>query len=181
MNNTKDLIAYYSRAGMNYAGGSIVNLPVGNTEVVAKMIQKLSGGDLFKIDTVKPYPEDYNETTEVAKKELRENARPELAATTDNMADYEVIYLGYPNWWGTMPMAVFTFLEKYDFAGKTIIPFCTHEGSGIGRSEKDIQKLCPTATVLKGLALVGSNVRDAESDVTGWLEAAGRPKQSESE
>lgn len=176
MRNVKEekcLIAYYSRAGNNYVNGSIVNLPVGNTEVAANMIQKLTGGDLFKINTVKTYPTDYTKTTEVAQQELRQNARPELTGRIDNMADYEIIVLGYPNWWGTMPMAVYTFLEAYDFSGKTIIPFCTHEGSGMGHSESDIKKLCAKATVLKGLAIKGGNVQRAESEIAAWLRKSG--------
>ena len=173
MNKTKKLIAYYSRAGNNYVGDKIMNLPVGNTEVAAKMIQKLTGSDIFRIDTIKNYPADYNETTKVAKQEQRQNARPELTGHVDNMADCNVIYLGYPNWWGTMPMAVFTFLEEYAFSGKTIIPFCTHEGSGMGRSESDIKKLCSDASVLKGLPIRGENVQKAESDIVDWLRNLG--------
>jgi len=169
MTTTKTLIAYYSRKGQNYVGGTIVNLAFGNTEVVAKKIQELKGGDLFEIDTIKPYPKDYTETTNVAMVEKRENARPELSKTVDNIDAYEVIYLGYPNWWGTFPMVVFTFLESYDFTGKTIIPFCTHEGSGIGNSELDIKKLCPKANVIKGLALKGSSVCKADNEITNWL------------
>ena len=173
MSATKSLIAYYSRAGNNYVGGNIVNLPVGNTEVAANMVQKLTGGDLFRIETVKPYPADYHKTTEVAQQELRKNARPELTGRMDNLADYNVIFLGYPNWWGTMPMAVYTFLEAYDFSGKTIIPFCTHEGSGMGHSESDIKKLCAKATVLKGLSIKGGSVQSAESEITAWLKKSG--------
>jgi len=167
--NKTCLIAYYSRKGNNYVGGNIVNLPIGNTEVIAKKIIGFIGGDLFEINTVKPYPVDYTETTEVAKVELRKNARPELTATVKNMDDYDVIYLGYPNWWGTFPMAVFTFLESYDFTGKTIVPFCTHEGSGIGNSERDIKKLCPNAKLLPGLAIRGGSVANADSVVQSWL------------
>jgi flavodoxin len=173
MSGTKGLIAYFSRAGKNYVNGSIVDLAVGNTEVAAKMIQKLTGSDLFRIDTVKPYPEGYEETTDVARQELHGNARPELSGHVDNMAEYGVIYLGYPNWWGTMPMGVFTFLEGYDFAGKTIIPFCTHEGSGMGRSENDIGKACPGAKVLKGLPIRGGSVQRAEHEIADWLRTVG--------
>jgi flavodoxin len=169
MSKVKGLIAYYSRAGNNYVGGKIVNLTVGNTEVAAKIIQKLTGSDIFRIDTIKEYPSDYYETTEMAKKELRQHARPELSGRVDDMSDYGVIYLGYPNWWGTMPMAIYSFLEEYDFSGKTIIPFCTHEGSGMGHSENDIRTVCPGATVLKGLSVVGGNVQRAENDIAGWL------------
>lgn len=167
---SKTLIAYYSREGNNYAGGRIVNLPVGNTEVAAEMIQKITGGELFRINTIKKYPEDYTETTKVAQQELRDNARPELSEYLENIDDYEVIILGYPNWWGTMPMPVFTFLEKYDFAGKTILPFCTHEGSGMGKSEADIKKLCPSARLEKGLAIKGSNVHSAQPEIEKWLQ-----------
>lgn len=144
-------------------------MPIGNTEVVAKIIHEMTEGDLFCIDPVNSYPEDYTETTEVAKTELRENTRPELSSHLENMDSYDIIFLGYPNWWGTMPMAVFTFLEEYDFSEKTIVPFCTHEGSGLGRSEKDIAKVCPKARLLKGLAIHGARASDAEKDVTDWL------------
>ena len=169
MTNQKTLIAYYSRKGNNYVGGRIVNLPVGNTEVAAKKIEQFIGGDLFKIDTVDSYPSDYTETTRVAQDELSANARPELTATVEDMDAYDVIYLGYPNWWGTFPMAVCTFLESYDFAGKTIIPFCTHEGSGLGHSERDIKRLCPDATVLPGLAIRGGSVSGADGAIEKWL------------
>jgi flavodoxin len=109
----------------------------------------------------------------LAKQELRENARPELSGHVANMTDYSVIYLGYPNWWGTMPMAVFTFLEEHDFSGKTIIPFCTHEGSGMGRSESDIRKLCSDARVLKGLPIIGGSVQGAQNDIANWLRKLG--------
>ena len=165
----KILIAYYSRKGQNYLGGRIVNLPVGNTEVVANKIKGFVGGDLFEIKTVKSYPVDYTETTEVAMAEKKAGARPELSNHVGKMDEYDTIYLGYPNWWGTFPMAVFTFLEEYNFSGKTIIPFCTHEGSGIGRSESDIKKLCPEAKVLPGIAIRGGSVAGADSLVENWI------------
>jgi flavodoxin len=167
--NKKILIAYYSRKGQNYVGSRIVNLPVGNTEVAAKMAQEITGGDLFEICTVKSYPVDYTETTEVATVEKRTNARPELSTHVNNMDQYDTIILGYPNWWGTFPMAVFTFLEEYDFSGKTILPFCTHEGSGLGGSERDIRKLCPEAKVLPGLAIRGGSVKNAAETIKSWL------------
>lgn len=150
-------------------GGSIVNLPIGNTEVVAKKIRGLTNGDLFRIKTKKTYPDNYEETTNVAQEEKRQNARPELTDLVDSISSYDVIYIGYPNWWGTMPMAVFTFLESYDFSGKTIAPFCTHEGSGMGRSEQDIRKLCPKAIVLPGLAIRGGEANNSEKEITMWL------------
>jgi flavodoxin len=173
LKEAKILAAYFSRAGDNYVSGKIVNLPVGNTEVVAKMIQEMTGCDLFKIEAVNPYPKEYNETTNVARKEQNDNARPELAAHVENMDAYDVIILGYPNWWGTFPMAVFTFLEEYDFSKKTILPFCTHEGSGMGRSESEIKKLCPNANLLSGLPIKGSSVQGAEKAVSQWLEKSG--------
>lgn len=166
----KCLIAYFSRKGNNYVSGKIANLSVGNTEVVAKMIQEITDGSLFHIESKNAYPEDYTETTEIARKELRVNARPELTDQMDDIAAYDVVFLGYPNWCGTMPMPVFTFLEEYDFSRKTIIPFCTHEGGGLGHSEKDIAKRCPTATILKGLAINGSTVGSAKNTVSEWLD-----------
>jgi flavodoxin len=134
MNLTKRkcLIAYFSRKGQNYVSGRIADLKVGNTEVVAKMIRKRTGGDMFHIETVTAYPNDYTETTEVAKNELRTKARPKLTGQVENMGAYDVIFLGFPNWWGTPPMAVFTFLESYDFSGKTIVPFCYSRGQWDG-------------------------------------------------
>jgi len=164
------LIAYYSRRGNNYRNGEIVNLKVGNTEVVAGKIQKLTGGDTFYIETVRPYPSDYHETTQIAKRELNENARPEIKGKVTDIKKYNVIYLGYPNWWGTMPMAVMTFLESYDFPGKTIIPFCTNEGSGLGSSVQDIKKACLKAVVKQGLAIRGGNVDNADKQIKEWLE-----------
>jgi flavodoxin len=167
------LIAYYSRKGDNYVSGSVVNLTMGNTEVAANTIKKLTGGETFRIDTVKAYPADYTKTTEAAQRELRQGARPELSDHVSDMSAYGLIILGYPNWWGTMPMAVFAFLEEYDFSGKTIVPFCTNEGSGMGHSESDIKKLCPAAKVLKGLPLRGGSVQRAESEIAAWLKASG--------
>lgn len=161
----RTLIAYFSRRGQNYVGGKIVNLPIGNTEVVAQKIEKLTGGETFRIDTVKKYPADYTACTETAQRELLENARPRPADKVDDMQQYDTVYLGYPNWWGTMPMVVHAFLEAYDFTGKTIVPFCTHEGGGMGRSLDDIRRLCPTAAVLEGMAIRGSNASQADRAV----------------
>ena len=169
----KNLIAYYSRSGSNYKGGNIVDLPEGNTQVVAEKIRTLTGGDLFRIEPVKPYPADYNETVELAKEELGKNARPELTDTVKDFADYDVIYLGYPIWWGVMPMPVLTFLESYDFSGKTIAPFCTHEGSGLGMSERYIRQSCPDARVLPGLAIQGEKRDQADRDIGNWLKKQG--------
>ena len=166
---SKILIAYYSRKGQNYVNGSIKNLAKGNTERVAEFIQQAVGGDLFEIQTVKEYAADYTQCTLEAKAELQAKARPQLKEYPDSLDGYDTIFLGYPNWWGTMPMACYTFLEKYDWSGKTMIPFCTHEGSGVGHSLEDIHALCPTAKLGKSLALLGTTIEDAEDDIRRWL------------
>ena len=148
----KVLIAYFSHEGEAYVGGKIVKLKIGNTRVAAQMIHGLTGGDVFRIETEKPYPDEHMETVELAKSEQNAKARLVLKADALKMDDYDTVILGYPNWWGTCPMAVFTILEGHDFFGKTILPLCTHEGSGMGRSETDIQAACPGAKEEKGLA-----------------------------
>jgi len=165
----KCLIVYFSRSGKNYVGGQIVDLTVGNTEVVAKTIQEKTGGDLFRIEPVQKYPNEYTATTEVAKEELRTKARPELARSVKDIRSYDLILLGYPCWWGTMPMPVFSFLEGHDLSGKIIAPFCTHEGSGLGQSISDLQETCPKSTILEGIAIRGNDVKNAQGLVTSWL------------
>ncbi len=145
----------------------------GNTETIAGMIAEHTGGELFQVETVTVYPDEYNDLIEVAKEEQDNDERPGLASAVEDMDRYQTVFIGFPNWWGTMPMAMFTFLESYDFAGKTIIPFCTHEGSALGRSESDIAALIPEAKLQKGLAVRGSNVDSAEDDVVSWLEELG--------
>jgi flavodoxin len=165
----KTLIIYYSRAGENYTSGGLVNLPVGNTEVVANTIANITNGDCFKIDTIKTYPQSYSKCTEVAKTEQNEGLRPKLKEYLDNIDDYDIVYVGYPNWWGTMPMAMFTQLEKLNFNGKTVMPFCTHEGSKMGHSEEDIIKICKGAKVKKGLPIQGSTVKESKSKIEKWI------------
>ncbi len=167
--SSKTLIAYFSREGGNYVSGSMVDLPVGNTEVAARMIEKQTGGELFRIDPVRQYSRDYTTCTKEAQEELRANARPELRQYPGSIDTYDNVILCYPNWWGTMPMPVCTFLERFDFSGKTIFPLCTHEGSGMGRSEGDIKKLCPGAKVERGLAVRGGSVKSAENDIASWI------------
>lgn len=166
---SKILIAYYSRKGENYVHGSIQNLVKGNTELVAEIIANLSGGSLFEIESKEPYPLDYTESTVVAKRELQSKARPALKKMLDDVDGYDTIIIGYPNWWGTMPMPVFTFLEHLDLTGKRILPFCTHEGSGLSNSVKDIAQICKTAEVFEGLAIRGSNVAESRPDIESWL------------
>jgi flavodoxin len=162
--NQKDkiLIVYYSKTG--------------NTKTVAEYIHKTVGGDIFEIKTVNSYPEEYQATTELAKKEQETNARPKLVSNVDNIEQYNTIFIGYPNWWGTMPMVFFTFFESHNLTQKTIIPFCTHEGSGMGRSVADIQKLAPKSTVKDGLAIRGRNAKDSQNDINLWLRRIGMVK-----
>ena len=164
----KILIAYYSRKGQNYVNGAIKNLSKGNTEVVAEFIQRAVGGELFEIETVKNYPADYTECTEVAKVEIRQKARPELKNYLTSIDAFDKIFLGYPIWWSIPPLAVSTFLERYDFSGKKIFPFATHEGSGLGGSVSYIKKICPKAEIFGGLAIHGAEVADAEKEVVAW-------------
>lgn len=166
---SKKLIAFYSRAEENYVSGLIKNLEVGNTEIASKIIQKLTDADVFKIEQKTPYSKNYNQCIAQAQDDQRSNARPDLEDYPKSIEEYDTIYLGYPNYWSTMPMAVFTFLEYFDFSGKTIKPFCTHEGSGMGTSVEDIKKLCPTANVEDGLAIRGGSVSSAESIIKQWI------------
>lgn len=167
MNRT--LVAYFSKPGENYSSGSITRLPVGNTEIVAKSIAAQTGGSLFKIEPVIKYPDNYQSCIELARSEQKADARPELELWLSNIDDYDFIFLGFPIWYNTMPMAVWTFLEHYDFTKKYIYPFCTHEGSRMGQSEADINKLCPGAVVARGLPLHGSEIPNAERFVASWL------------
>ncbi|MBP3885758.1 MAG: hypothetical protein J6D54_12605 [Olsenella sp.] len=167
-----NLIVYYSRKGENYWAGGVKNLAKGNTERVAEFVQEAVGGDLFEIETVKDYDPDYYRCIEEAKAELREGARPEVKAYLEDkgldMADYDTVFVGYPNWWGVCPMCVLTFLEHYDLAGKRIVPFCTNEGSGMGGSERYLRKACPTATVEKGLSITGNQAEQSRDEAAAW-------------
>lgn len=163
------LIAFYSRADENYISGMIEKLEIGNTEAAANIIAELTDAEMFKIEQIKPYSKIYNECIAQAQDDQRRGARPELKVYPESIDKYDVIYLGYPNYWGTMPMAVFTFLEHFDFSGKIIKPFCTHEGSGMGVSERDIKGLCPSAKVEKGLAIRGGSVQRSRSEIEKWV------------
>lgn len=165
----KPLIVYYSRKGENYWNGSIKNLQKGNTEIIAEMLADITGGDLFEVETVKTYADDYYACIDEAKAELRAGARPELKAYPDGLDAYDTIFVGYPNWWGTMPMAMFTFLEHFDLSGKRILPFCTNEGSGMGVSERDLKALCKGATVESGLSVHGAEAAASRKKVEAWV------------
>lgn len=170
LKSKKVLVAYFSRNGQNYSNGKIVDLPVGNTEILGKMIGGFTKADVFKIESVQTYPITYDECTSVAQAELKANSRPELLRHIDTDS-YDVLFLGYPNWWGTMPMPVWTFLEGHGLGTKTVSPFCTHEGSGMGTSECDLKKLCPGSMITTGLAIRGTDVNNAESSVKTWIAA----------
>ena len=169
----KTLIAFFSRADENYFGGAMRYVKVGNTEIVANLMKDMISADTFKIEMKNPYSPVYMTCIDEAKKDLRNNARPELVSLPENIDEYDTIILGYPNYWGTMPMAVFTFLEEFSFDGKTILPLCTNEGSGMGSSEGDIKKLCPGANLRKGLSLSGSRVNSSDSQIESWLKENG--------
>ena len=176
------LIAYFSipedvETTDAISGASIVvkdNEKMGNTEYVAKIVQQTIGGDLFRIETVEEYPLDHDPLVDQAADEQDENKRPELLNHVDNFDQYETIILGYPNWWADLPMPVYTFLEEYDFGGKTIIPFVTHGGSGFSGTVRTISELQPDALVSENtLSLSRNNVADSEEDVASWAESLG--------
>ena len=172
--NKKVLVAYFSRTGEQYSVGNITE---GNTAIIAKMIANKTNGDLFEIKVAHDnYPKGYTELTEYAQQEKRNNARPEIVGKVENFADYDTIFIGYPNWWGDMPMSVYTFLESYDFTNKNVVPFCTHEGSGLGCTQNKIQ----TATkgkLLNGFAIYGHTAQndrqEADKKVSEWLKGIG--------
>ena len=166
---SKKLVVYFSHKGENYSKGKIVNLEKGNTEIAAEMISNILNADIFEIVAEKEYPFNYNECIEIAKKELRENSKIKLKQDID-IKEYDTIFVGYPNWWGTMPMPVWTFLEEKDSTNKKVLPFCTNEGSGLGKSESDIKKITSGAKVLKGLSINGSEVNNSEGKIRKWLE-----------
>ena len=166
---SKKLVAYFSHKGENYSKGKIVNLKKGNTEIAAEMISNILNADIFEIVAEKEYPFNYNECIEIAKKELRENSKIKLKQDID-IKEYDTIFVGYPNWWGTVPMPVWTFLEEKDSTNKKVLPFCTNEGSGLGKSESDIKKITSGAKVLKGLSINGSEVNNSEGKIRKWLE-----------
>ena len=145
----------------------------GNTREIANQIHGLVGGDIVELQTVEPYPDEYNQVTKQAKQELQSGYKPPLKTKIENMASYDVVFVGSPNWWNTIASPVRTFLSEYDLSGKTIAPFITHEGSGLGQSVEDITKLCPNATILAGLAVRGKNAKTAQDDVAAWLRKLG--------
>ena len=166
--NKKILVVYFSRAGENYSVGTVSK---GSTEIVAEMIAKETGADLFKIEPVSPYPTNYNETVRIARDEKRDNARPKIKNKVNNLKDYDVVFIGYPIWHGDLPMAVYTFFDENDLSGKTIILFSTHEGSGISGTDSAIRDYTKGKVVDNVLSIRGKRVQDskAENDVKNWI------------
>ena len=171
------LIAYYSRAGENYFGGAYRSIPVGNTERAAYMLADITGGELFVIQQQIAYSDRYQTCIEEAKRDLQNLARPTLIALPEPDKTLTDLYLGYPNYWGTMPMAVYGFLEQMPLNGVTIHPFCTHEGSGLSSTEADIRAAVPGATVTAGLAIQGSRVDSARLQLGKWVRETGGGSQ----
>ena len=169
----KTLIAFFSRADENYFGGAMRYVKTGNTEIVVNDMKEMIDADTFKIEMKDPYSPVYMTCIDEAKKDLRAKARPELVSMPASVDEYDTVVLAYPNYWGTMPMAVFTFLENFDFSGKTILPLCTNEGSGMGGSERDIKKTCPGANVKSVLSVTGSEATNAAGRVKKWLSENG--------
>ena len=166
-----NLIIYYSRKGENYWNGGIKNITKGNTEIVAEFIQKAVGGDLFEVDTVKTYAADYYKCIDEAQRELRNQERPELKKYLDSIDEYDNVFVCGPCWWGTFPMAIFTQLEKLNWAGKKVMAVMTHEGSGLGSCERDLKRICTGATFGKGLAVHGADASRSESMVASWAKS----------
>ena len=153
------LIAYFSWSG--------------NTEQVAQLIQEATGGDLFEIVPATPYTDDYDELLDIARQEQSDSARPELAAQVENWDSYDTVFVGYPNWWSDAPMVVYTFLESYDWTGKTLIPFNTSASGGFGRSLSGLEESASGATILEGISFTERTLGDAQSEVTAWLDGLG--------
>jgi len=155
MATKKILVVYFSHSG--------------NTREVANQIQKNTGGDIFEIQPVKQYPEDYDEAVKQATAEIKINYRPELKTKVEDIKSYDIIFVGSPCWWSTIATPVKTFLSEYDLSGKTIVPFMTHEGSGLGKSVSDISKMCSKSNVLEGLAVRGGSVKNSQNKIIEWL------------
>ena len=169
----KTLIAFFSRADENYFGGAMRYVKVGNTETVCNLMKEMIDADVFKIEMKNPYSPVYMTCIEEAKRDLREKARPEMVTCPESIDEYDTVILAYPNYWGTIPMVVATFLEKYDFSGKMILPLCTNEGSGMGGSERMVKQCAPGAVVKKGLPVTGGSAANSGESVKRWLKENG--------
>lgn len=167
------LVAYFSRAGENYAGGGTEVIEVGHTKVMAGYIADALGADSYEIVPAKAYPEGYDECCDVAAKEQSEDVRPAIAAELPDVSGYAAVLVGCPIWWGDEPMVVRTFLEGVDLSGKVVVPFTTHAGSGLGRVPANLQGLVPGATHIDGLAVAGTSVDGARDEVASWARGLG--------
>ena len=169
----KSLVVVFSRADENYSVGYITK---GNTMILAEMIASKTGSDLFEIQPAKKYPADYDTCIDIAKKELNAKARPAILEDKD-VSEYDTVYFGYPIWWGDLPMCFYTFIEAHDWNGKKIIPFCTHEGSGLAGTERNLKRALKGAEIMKGLAVRGSTAQndkaEAERAIDSWLNGLG--------
>ena len=172
--NQRVLVVYFSRADENTGGVGYIEK--GNTKIIAEMIAERTHGDIFEIKTVKPYPKEYRPATEAAKQEKEENARPEIVGELPDLSKYDVVFLGYPIWWSDMPMPVYTFLDRENFAGKIILPFCTHEGSGLSDTQRSIADVTK-ADVREGFALQGhiaqKSPEEARTALYEWMSKQG--------
>ena len=164
------LVVVFSHAGENYNVGVVEE---GNTMKLARIIAEQTGADLFEIEPAVPYPESYEDCLDIATAELRSDARPEFLGEVENWERYETVFVGYPIWWGHLPQILYTFLEAYDWTGKTLVPFNTHEGSRQAGTWREIEEAAPGATVLQGLAVVGSTAQNdpetTSASVSAWL------------
>ncbi len=151
----KSLVVYFSHSN--------------NTKVIAEYISEITGADIVRIEPVEPYPTEYQAVVDQAKKEINANFKPKLKTKIENIDQYDIIYVGSPNWWSTIAPPISTFLSSYNFKGKTIAPFITHEGSRLGRSVADIRKLCPDANIVRGYSRWGSQVNGAKKEVESWI------------
>lgn len=163
------IIIYYSRAGENYFGGSIRNLKEGNASHIAKEIAKQTNAELYEVTSDRVYSNDYRTCTEEASEDLKANLRPKITSKKIDLTGYSPIFLVYPNWWGTMPAPMMSFLEQHDLADKTIIPVCTHEGSGLGNSVSTLRSLAPKAHIEHQFSIRGSDALTCEGQIKDWL------------
>ena len=165
----ESLVIYFSRVDENYFGGQMKYITKGNTEVIAEYISDITGADLFKVERKKDYAKDYRTCIEEAKEEQIKGELPDLKKYLDDISDYDVMFIGGPIYWGTLPKPMFTQLSKLNFDGKIIMPFSTHEGSGLASIVNDIKKYAPGANIKPGLAIVGSNVNGSKEKVEKWI------------
>lgn len=167
--NSKSIIIYFSRIGENYTKNGIVDLKVGNTAIVANIVKDLTNSDIFEVKPLHNYPKDYRECVKVSVEELKNQSRPPLKEYLTDISSYDVIYIGTPIWCGTMPMPLFTQLEKLDFTNKKIKVFVTNEGSGVGNIPNDLKKICKNAISIDSISIIGSEASSSKPLIEEWL------------